>query len=133
MSTGTTPAIKTKLDLPFAEAVDKVTEALQQQGFGILTEIDVKATMKKKLDVDFQPYVILGACNPPLAHRALTADLEIGLLMPCNVIVYEEGSGSVVSIGDPSLMAQIAGGGELEEVAAEARSRLVAVLESLDS
>ena len=133
MSTGTTPAIKTKLDLPFAEAVDKVTEALQQQGFGILTEIDVKATMKKKLDVDFQPYVILGACNPPLAHRALTADLEIGLLMPCNVIVYEEGSGSVVSIGDPSLMAQIAGGGELEEVAAEARSRLVAVLDSLDS
>ncbi|MCB0112598.1 MAG: DUF302 domain-containing protein, partial [Caldilineaceae bacterium] len=93
-------------------------------GFGVLTEIDVKATMKKKLDADFQKYVILGACNPPLAHRALSTQLEIGLLLPCNVIVYEEDGGSVVSIVDPMMMMQMADAQALSAVAAEARAKL---------
>ena len=94
------------LAAPYAEAVTKVTEALKKEGFGVLTEIDVKATLKKKLDADFRKYIILGACNPVLANQALRSELEIGLLLPCNVIVYENdaGDGSVVSIVDPLVM-----------------------------
>ncbi|MGD8752327.1 MAG: DUF302 domain-containing protein, partial [Anaerolineales bacterium] len=86
-------AYRAKLEVPYEEAVEMVTAALKEEGFGVLTEIDVKATIKQKLDKDFRKYVILGACNPPLAHRALTTQLDIGLLLPCNVIVYEADSG----------------------------------------
>ena len=122
-----------RLDLPYESAVEKVTEALKVEGFGILTEIDVKATLKKKLDVDFRRYIILGACNPPLAHRALSTETEIGLLMPCNVIVYEDGDGSVVSIADPNAMVQMTGNVGLEGVAAEARGKLEKVVEALST
>jgi uncharacterized protein (DUF302 family) len=121
-----------RLDLSYDEAIETVTTALQNQGFGLLTEIDVKATLKKKLDVDFRRYVILGACNPTLAHQALTAELEIGLLMPCNVIVYEDGDGSVVSIADPNAMVEMTGSTRLEGVAAEARAKLQLVIDALE-
>jgi uncharacterized protein (DUF302 family) len=124
-------AFRTKLDLPYEEAIQKVMAALKQEGFGVLTEIDVKATLKKKIDADFRKYAILGACNPPLAHRALTADLEIGLLLPCNVIVYEEDGGSVVSIVDPISMLSVVENPNLQAVADEARVRLERVAKAL--
>ncbi len=124
-------AFRTQLDLPYEQAVEKVTAALKDEGFGVLTEIDVKATLKKKLDADFRRYVILGACNPPLAHQALQAELEIGLLLPCNVIVYEENGGSVVSIVDPISMLGVVENPALNPVAEEARTRLQRVLDAL--
>jgi len=124
--------IRTRLALPYAEAVEKTTEALKAEGFGVLTEIDVKATLKKKLDVDFRPYVILGACNPPLAHRALTAEAEIGLLLPCNVIVYEDGDSCVVSAADPHAMMEVADNDALRPIAAEARARLERAIAALE-
>lgn len=124
-------AYRVKLEVPYEEAVDRVTVALTQEGFGVLTEIDVKGTLKKKLGADFRKYVILGACNPPLAHRALMAELDLGLLLPCNVIVYEEGDASVVSIVDPLAMLGMVENPELEPVAGEARARLQRVAESL--
>jgi len=90
-----------KLDLGFDEAIEKVTEALKGEGFGILTEIDVKETLKKKLDVDFRPYIILGACNPPFAHKALEAEDKIGTMLPCNVIVQKLDDGVEVAAVDP--------------------------------
>ncbi len=123
----------TKLNIPYEQAVEKVTAALKEEGFGVLTEIDVKATLKKKLDADFRKYIILGACNPPLAYQALQTELEIGLLLPCNVIVYEEDGGSVVSIADPIAMLGIVGNPTLNSVAEEARARLQRVLEALQS
>ncbi len=131
MATKTDYGIRTRLEIPYTEAIEKTTQALQDQGFGVLTEIDVKATLKKKLDADFRRYVILGACNPQLANQALNAELEIGLLLPCNVIVYEDGDGSVVSIADPDVMMQAAATEELEPLAAEARRRLERVAEAL--
>ncbi|MEE8390158.1 MAG: DUF302 domain-containing protein [Anaerolineae bacterium] len=124
-------ALRTRLDSSYEQAVAHVIGALKQEGFGVLTEIDVQATLKKKLDADFRKYVILGACNPSLAHQALTADLEIGLLLPCNVIVYEEDDGSVVSIVDPISMLGVVENPELEVVAQEARARLQRVIEAL--
>jgi uncharacterized protein (DUF302 family) len=121
------------MDLSYREAVERVTAALKEEGFGVLTEIDVKATLKKKLDADFRQYVILGACNPPLAHQALNAELEIGLLLPCNIIVYEEGKGSIVSIVDPLSMLGLVENPDLEPVASEARARLQRVKEALSS
>jgi uncharacterized protein (DUF302 family) len=120
-----------RLDLPYEEAVARVTAALKEEGFGVLTEIDVKATLKKKLDVDFNRYVILGACNPPLAHQALQTEPEIGLLLPCNVIVYEKDNGSVVSIVDPLSMLGLVENPALEAVAEQARTRLQRVAEAL--
>jgi len=131
MTVETTNALKTRLASPYDEAVEKVTAALQEEGFGVLTEIDVAATLKKKLDADFRHYVILGACNPHLAHQALTTELEIGLLMPCNVIVYEDGDGSVVSIADPIAMVEMTGIAELAPIAEEARTKLQRVIHAL--
>jgi uncharacterized protein (DUF302 family) len=112
------------LNMPYEMALEKVTEALKAEGFGILTSIDVKETMKKKLDVDFRKYTILGACNPPLANRSLNARLDVGLLLPCNVIVYEEGAGTVVNIIDPMSMVNFIHDEALEVVAREAAERL---------
>lgn len=128
-------ALRTRVDLPYEAAIEKVTAALKEEGFGILTEIDVQATFKKKLDADFRKYVILGACNPPLAHQALSTELDIGLLLPCNVIVYEDDDqdGSVVSIVDPISMLGMGINSSLESVASEARARLQRVLVSLEN
>ncbi len=112
------------LNLPYETALEKVTEALKAEGFGVLTNIDVKETMKKKLDADFRKYTILGACNPPLAHRALTVRPDVGLLLPCNVIVYEEGNATLVNIIDPLSMTNFIQDPALESVAQEARQRL---------
>lgn len=128
MSEATPYALTAKVDAPYEEAVEKVTAALKEEGFGVLTEIDVKKTMKQKIDVDFRKYVILGACNPHLAHRALSTDLELGLLLPCNAIVYEDGDGSVISIVDPGMMMQVADNPNLTPVADEARARLKRVI-----
>jgi uncharacterized protein (DUF302 family) len=116
----------------FDEAVSQITESLQKEGFGVLTEIDVKATLKKKLDVDFRRYKILGACNPTLAHKALGAEPQIGLLLPCNVVVQETDQGDILaSIIDPKAMFALVENPELKAVAEEADERLSRVVESL--
>ncbi len=119
------------LNLPYEAALEKVTAALKAEGFGILTSIDVKETMKKKLDVDFRKYTILGACNPPLAHKALTARPDVGLLLPCNVIIYEEGASTVVNIIDPMSMTDFIQDPALDQVVEEARNRLKRVAEAI--
>lgn len=119
------------LNLPYESALEKVTDALKAEGFGILTSIDVKETMKKKLDVDFRKYTILGACNPPLAHKALTARPDVGLLLPCNVIVYEEGNTTVVNIIDPISMTNFIDDQSLVAVANEAHQRLKRVSDAI--
>jgi uncharacterized protein (DUF302 family) len=118
--------------LSYEQALEKVTAELQKEGFGVLTEIDVKATMKKKLDHDIPPYKILGACNPPFARRALEAEPTIGLLLPCNVVVRQDAAGAVhVEFMDPNAMQQLSSNPELAKVAAEVRERLVRVMNSL--
>jgi len=112
-------------------AEEKVTEALKKEGFGVLTRIDVKATLKKKLDVDFKPYVILGACNPPIAYQALTHDDTIGLLLPCNVVVAESEDGAEVAIVKPQAMFQTVDRPDMEPIVNEAEGRLKRVFESL--
>ena len=117
--------LRLRLNLPFEQAVQKTIEALKVEGFGVLTEIDVKATLKQKLNADFRRYVILGACNPPLAHRALSANLDVGLLLPCNVTVYEEGDDSVVTAVDPLVMLGALKDDQLVcDVAEEAKAKL---------
>jgi uncharacterized protein (DUF302 family) len=116
---------------PFEETVARTRDALKEQGFGVLCEIDVQATLKEKLGVERDRYVILGACNPPLAHRALTAEPEIGLLLPCNVIVYEAEGGTRVSAVEAELMLGVVGNPELSEVAAQVRQKLTSVIESV--
>ena len=106
------------------QALEKVTAALKENGFGVLTKIDVKETLKKKLDVDFRPYVILGACNPKLAHKALQGDPSIGLLLPCNVVVQESEGGALVSFADPKAMFELVEDAPIEGVAEEARRLL---------
>lgn len=122
----------TQLDVPFAEAVARITEALKAEGFGVLTTIDVQQTLKEKLDVAFEPYVILGACNPQLAYRGLQAEHELGLLLPCNVIVHEHAGRATVSVVDPAQMLGVVGDNpELQAVAAEAGERLRRVVAAL--
>jgi len=120
------------LNVPYKQAVEKATAALKEEGFGVLTEIDVKATLKKKLDADFRRYIILGACNPKLAYQALQNELEIGLLLPCNVIVYETNEGqSIVSIVDPLSMLGVVENLKLDPIAQKARTRLRRVIKTL--
>lgn len=120
------------VDLPFGQAIARTKEALAAEGFGVLTEIDVRETLKKKLDVDFAPYTILGACNPPLAHQALTAEREIGLLLPCNVIVYQvDEKRSTVSIMDPEAALALAGNPAIAPLARDVKARLERVLEAI--
>lgn len=118
-------------DYSFEQAIEKATEELKKEGFGVLTTIDVKETLKKKLDVDFKNYVILGACNPPFAYNALQKEEELGLLLPCNVIIYEKDDKTVVSIFDPMVMTGIIENSEMKEIATEVKTRLERVLESI--
>ncbi len=121
-----------KLKLPFEQAIARVTEALKKEGFGILTEIDVQQTLKKKLDVDFRPYRILGACNPPLAYRALQAEDKIGTMLPCNVVVQDAGDGIVeVSAVDPVASMAAITNPNLGEVAGTVQAKLRHVIDSL--
>lgn len=131
--TTTAYGLSVRLHVPYAEAVERATAALKNEGFGILTEIDVQATLKQKLNADFRKYVILGACNPPLAHQALQADLDVGLLLPCNVIVYEEDGGSVVSIVDPLAMLSVIQNPALTPVAEAAKEKLRRVAQALSA
>jgi uncharacterized protein (DUF302 family) len=120
------------LETPFEEAVEKVTEALKKEGFGVLTEIDMQATLKKKLDVDIPKYRILGACNPPLAYRAIQAEDKIGLMLPCNVIVQETvGGGTEVAAIDPVASMQAVNNPKLGEVGEHVRDKLQRVIDSL--
>ena len=127
--------MKVEVPLPYEQAVERTIEELAKDGFGILSEIDVKATLKKKLDVDFRPYIILGACNPPLAHKALSAEENIGLLLPCNVVVYagDDAGKSVVAAIDPITQLGITGNEAIGPVAKDVRSRLEKVLERIAS
>lgn len=120
--------------LPYERAVERTKEALATEGFGVLTEIDVAATLKKKLDVEFRPYVILGACNPPLAYRALSAERDIGLLLPCNVIVYADDipGRSVVAAMDPVEALQLSGNNEIGPLADEVKARLIRALAAVE-
>lgn len=120
-----------RLNAPYDEAVQCATAALKEEGFGVLTAINVKETLKQKLNVDFRRYVILGACNPALSHRALAADLNVGLLLPCNVIVYEQDDGAVVSLVDPLVMLGVMANPAVEPIANEAREKLQRVAEKL--
>lgn len=121
--------MRKELALGFDDALARIPEALKAEGFGVLTEIDVQDTLRKKLGVEFRRYRILGACNPPLAHRALSAEIEVGLMLPCNVIVYEQPDGrSVVAAIDPMATIAATGSSDLREVAAAVRAKLERVL-----
>ena len=126
---GTRYALTGTTQLPFDDAVERVREELKGEGFGVLCEIDVQATLKAKLDVDSERYLILGACNPPLAHRALQTEPDIGVLLPCNVVVYERDGETHVSAIDAERMLSIVGRDDLVPIAAEVRTRLGAVVE----
>ncbi|MHA6632032.1 DUF302 domain-containing protein [Pseudonocardia sichuanensis] len=121
------------VDLPYAEAVAQTREALAEQGFGVLSEIDVQATLREKRGLEMEPYVILGACNPDLAHRALDIDRSIGVLLPCNVVVSGRDGGSKVQILDPLIMASVMGREELQPIAQDAARGLQTVLDTLNN
>src|SRR6266536_9653 len=123
------------ISVPFSyeEALPRVKEALKAEGFGVLTEIDVRQTLHEKLHVEMEPFMILGACNPALAHRALLQEPEIGLLLPCNVVVRAEGVHSRVDIADPQVMLGIVGKEQLDIIAKEAKQRLLRVIAALES
>lgn len=125
-------AFSTFLNTSYEVAISKVKDALKEEGFGVLTEIDVKATLKKKLNVDFRKYVILGACNPPYAHRTLLADLDVGLLLPCNVIVYEtDDQKAYVSAINPVSALEVIKSEELREIAKEVSGKLERVIDKV--
>ena len=123
--------ISKTLDISYEQAIEKVTEELKKQGFGILTTIDVKETLKKKLDVDFNKYIILGACNPPFAYEALKAEEQIGLLLPCNVIVYEKNEKTVVSAFNPSIITFLSDNKKMHELSVELNALMNKVIDSL--
>lgn len=120
-----------KVNISYEEAVEKATEELKREGFGVLTSIDVKDTLKKKIDVDFKKYIILGACNPALAHKALQSEEELGLLLPCNVLVYEKDDSTIVSVFNPMIMTEIINNKNLTPVAQEVKERLERFLEAV--
>src|SRR4030042_3112710 len=125
-------AFTTVLNTSYEDAISKITDALKEEGFGILTEIDVKATLKKKLGVDFRKYIILGACNPPYAHRTLQADLDVGLLLPCNVIVYETNEKKAyVSALNPVSALEVIKSEELRKIAKEVSEKLKRVVDKV--
>jgi uncharacterized protein (DUF302 family) len=126
---GSTYTVSASTALSFKEAVVRVREELAAEGFGVLCEIDVQATLKQKLDVDREPYLILGACNPPLAHRALEAEPELGVLLPCNVVVYEQQGQTHIAAVDAEQMLSIVGNDELAPTATEVGRRLAAVVD----
>ena len=119
------------VDLSYEEAVEKVIAELKKEGFGVLTSIDVKETFKKKINADFKKYTILGACNPPLAYKALQMEEELGLILPCNVIVYEKENNIVVSVFNPIIMTKIINNEDLKPIAEEVKTRMERVLEAV--
>jgi uncharacterized protein (DUF302 family) len=119
------------VNLTYEEAINRVTEELKKEGFGVLTTIDVKETLKKKLGVDFDKYIILGACNPPFAYKALQAEYDLGLLLPCNVVVYERDGKVFVSAFDTMVMTQIIDNPALKEIAQEVRKKLERVIQNV--
>ena len=119
------------IDMSYEQAIDKVTSELKKEGFGVLTFIDVKETLKQKINVDFKKYAILGACNPPIAHRALQTEEDLGLLLPCNVIVYEKDDKTRVSIFDPMVMTWIMENDQMKPIATEVQERLQRVLKAI--
>jgi uncharacterized protein (DUF302 family) len=119
------------VNLTYEEAINRVTEELKKEGFGVLTTIDVKETLKKKLGVDFDKYIILGACNPPFAYKSLQAEYDLGLLLPCNVVVYERDGKVFVSAFDPMVMTQIIDNSALKEIAQEVRKKLERVIQNV--
>ena len=123
--------ITVRMAVPFPEAVRRVREALAAQGFGVLTEIDVRATLHEKLGEDMEDYLILGACNPPLAHRALAADRKVGLLLPCNVVIRTGHGETIIEALDPQIMAEVAGQATLRPVATDAAARIRAALAAI--
>ena len=125
---GSSYTLSTPTDLPFDEAVARTREELAREGFGVLCEIDVQATLEKKLGVQREPYLILGACNPPLAHRALEAEPELGVLLPCNVVVYQEQGHTHIAAVNAEQMLSIVGNDELGPTASEVRTRLESVV-----
>lgn len=119
------------LDITFEQAIEKVTSELKREGFGVLTSIDVKETLKQKINVDFKKYTILGACNPLIAHKALQEEEELGLLLPCNVIVYEKDNKTNVSFFDPMVMTRVIDNDNMKPIASEVKEKLQKVLEAV--
>jgi uncharacterized protein (DUF302 family) len=129
MSTTTSYTLTATTTAPFVETVERVRDELKEEGFGVLCEIDVQATLREKLGTEMEPYLILGACNPPLAHQALSAEPDLGTLLPCNVVVYERDGETHISAIDAERMLSIVGNAELQPVAAKVRDKLATVVE----
>ena len=129
MPTTTSYTLSATTPAPFAEAVEHVREELKHEGFGVLCEIDVQATLREKIGAEIGPYLILGACNPPLAHQSLTAEPELGVLLPCNVVVYEREGATHIAAIDAERMLSIVGNDELQPIAEQVREKLAAVVE----